>query len=242
MIGAPRGIALANAAQRDRFFPSVSLLLHCDGTNGSTSFTDSGPKGISFTSNGGAQVSTAAPKFGTGSMLLNGSGQWVSFPNTSELNLGSGDWTLEMWVKMAAGFTNYKRLFSFCAASPASPSDESILIEVTQTTGTLGVYAGIGAAWTTAFDTVAITTGSWVHVAAVRSGSTLYLWKNGTLAASSAISGSINFNAAWTGYIGRWPASSLRDFNGEIDEVRFTKGVARYTSAFTPPALPFPNF
>ena len=69
--GGGGGIVIDNG---DPFYSAVSLLLPMDGTNGSTTFTDSGPNGLAVTASGDAKVSTGSPYFGTGAAIFDGSG------------------------------------------------------------------------------------------------------------------------------------------------------------------------
>ena len=79
----------------DPYYSSVSLLLHMDGT-GST-FVDNSPSPKTITANGGVTQSDAQSKFGGKSAYFDGSGDYLTF-GSADLSLGSGDFTLEMWV------------------------------------------------------------------------------------------------------------------------------------------------
>lgn len=81
-------------------FPS--LLIHCDGTQGSQSFVDSSPSSHIITAHGDAQVDTATMIFGTGSLLLDGNGDYLELADSSDWDiLGSNldNWTMDLWVK-----------------------------------------------------------------------------------------------------------------------------------------------
>ncbi len=79
--------------------PNVDLLLHFTGADASTTFTDSSPSPKTFTAVGNAQIDTAQKKFGSASAQFDGSGDCIHTPDTAHLELGSGDWTLDFWVK-----------------------------------------------------------------------------------------------------------------------------------------------
>jgi hypothetical protein len=80
----------------DPYYQNVSLLIHCDGSNGSTTITDSGPKGKSPSSvNGDAKISTAQSKFGGASLLLDGSGDYINYGDDADFEFGSSDFTVE---------------------------------------------------------------------------------------------------------------------------------------------------
>ena len=80
----------------DLYFPQVQLLLHCNGTDGATTFTDSAPTPKAVTAYGNAHVETDQAKFGTASAAFDGNGDYLTVTNHAGLNLSSGNWTVEM--------------------------------------------------------------------------------------------------------------------------------------------------
>lgn len=211
----------------DIHFLSVSLLLHCDGSNGSTTFTDSSSQNNAVTANGNASIATDN-KFGGGSATFDGTGDYLSVSDDGDFDFGTGDFTVEMWIKRVGGKT-------LCAGSASG--------DWMFATDTSGQDLGFGRnlqAW----DLVSsgLTYGSgWNHVAACRSGTTLRLFLNGDVVATNA-SNTHNYNASalWIG--ARVSGGGAGEFfDGNIDELRITKGVARYTAAFTAPTSPFPD-
>jgi hypothetical protein len=86
----------------------------------------------------------------------------------------------------------------------------------------------------------AISANTWVHFAATRSGTTVRLFRNGALDGTATISGQAGSNSITIGN----QAPGLGNNNyliGYLDDIRLTKGVARYTTSFTPPTAAFPN-
>ena len=79
---------------------NTKLLLHCDGTNGGTTFTDSSGSSHTVTANGGANTSTAQKKFGTASAYFDGTGDFLQSADSPDWDL-SGDFTWEMWIRPA---------------------------------------------------------------------------------------------------------------------------------------------
>lgn len=235
MIGGARSIIGGSKKILDPFYSNVNLLLMCDGANGSTSFLDSGPRNVPITSNGGAQVSTTSPKFGTGSLQLNGSGQYLSFPPSELFNIGTTPFTLEMWIKMNPVAYNYNRIYGFLNDTLFGAVSESIILEIEGTTGYLSGISCTSSTYNICKDTEAFATGAWTHIALVGTGSMQYLFKNGKLRSSVAYTGAINYSSTWQGrigYVNTYFAS--RAFSGNMDYIRFTKGTARYTANFTP--------
>ena len=79
----------------DPYFQNVSLLMHMDGTNGGTTFTDNSNYALSVTPTN-ATTSTTQVKFGTASAYFNGSA-YLTMPTTSQFAFGTGDFTIEFW-------------------------------------------------------------------------------------------------------------------------------------------------
>jgi len=75
-----------------------SLILLCNGSNGSSIFTDSSPSPKTVTAHGNAQISTAQSKSGGSSAYFDGSGDFLTVPADADLQFGSGDFTVEAWV------------------------------------------------------------------------------------------------------------------------------------------------
>ena len=82
----------------DPYYSAVSLLLPMDGTNGSTTFTDSGPNAIAVTAVGNTQISTTQSKYGGASGYFDGSGDYLDMSGTGIATaFGTGDFTIEFW-------------------------------------------------------------------------------------------------------------------------------------------------
>jgi hypothetical protein len=190
---------------------------------------------------GNAQVDTSVVKYGTGSMKFDGTGDVLVKPADPIYAFGTEDFTIEFWYwKSANGVNNYDTVFSTGTNGNAAGG---FLIEISATRGIYIVWNNGSAAYNTT--TSYINDSSWHHCAVVRSGSTLYLFIDGnsiTLSPNNNISASIQ--CLGTVMIGSGAGPSATPswyFNGYIDDLRITKGVARYTSAFTPPDKALPN-
>jgi len=211
----------------DPDFASVSLLLHMDGSNGSTTFTDSSSNAFTVTPFGNAQISTTDPKFGTGALTLDGSGDYLTLAVNSAFQFGTGDFTVECWV-----FPNN-----------ASANAGLFQIGTNNTAGSLSVNTFNGQ-WrvtdvgTGGADMTSVTAGAWQHLAVTRSGTSVRMFING-VQAGSTLTWSTNFSQNQLN-IGFYFSTSFA-INARIDEFRVTKGVARYTANFTPPTAPFPD-
>ena len=212
----------------DQHFYSTSLLLKGDGTNGSTNIVDSSYDPKTITVNGDAQISTAQSKFGGSSIAFDGAGDYISTPNNAAFDYGTSNFTIEFWYKFAAtpGADQY-------IYSQRLDSNNFVYIYATSSSFVLYKLDGFGSLTLTGSTTHNTTT--WSHLAAVRNGTTFTLYKDGT--ALNSITNNATFASLGVQLdIGIWsgPSPSLA-FNGYIDDLRITKGIARYTSNFTPP-------
>ena len=216
----------------DPFRSQVSLLLHGDGANGSTTITDNSPTPKTVTAVGNAQISTAiADPFGNSSrgvLSLDGSGDWLTVPANIGFNFGTDNFTVEYWIY----WNSIKEGENHVQISG------SLNVLGTTTGNRLEFYANAG---TRILDSVAVTAGTWFHVALARASGQTRLFKNGTQVGST-YSDSNNYSNAEMRLFARTDnVNSNAPLNGYIDDLRITKGVARYTSNFTPPAAPFPD-
>lgn len=219
----------------DPDYADVTLLMHFDGTNGSTTFTDQ--KGHTFTAGGNAQLDTAEKEFGTASLLLDGTGDYISTPDSADFDFGSGDFTIEFWANPASLASDGGVI------SKRPPLANGWAIEI-RATGAVWLRANIGGIYSdtqVVTGTGVITAGTWYYVALVRSGTSWYIFVDGVVQGTATISGTLE-NSANALAMGRSAYSTDENpFNGNIDEMRITKGVARYTSGFSTPVAPFPD-
>lgn len=215
---------------------STSLLLHGDGINGSTTFTDSSltPKTVSAFNS--AQISTAQSKFGGASMLFNGTSSYATVPLNAAFGIGSGDFTVELWMYKTAAGTVASAMIGVWGASNYN-------WELVSNVGQGTIFFQVSSNGTSTFfscaTTGSITYNTWHHVAAVKSGSSIKVYLDGVGGPAATVTGgSVAISGSQPLNIGR-NASSTWYYPGYLDEIRVIKGVARYTADFTPPATPF---
>jgi hypothetical protein len=178
---------------------------------------------------GNAQVNTSVVKYGTGSMSFDGTGDWLTLADNVNLQLGTGNFTIEGWVYLNA-----------------IGSARGFVSKGTSTTGwSLGTNASNQVVFN--YDSSSITStgllliSTWYFVTVVREGTgtnQTKIYINGTNDGTGTVA--TNFNQTNIMYVGanRVAGSAL---NGYIDDLRITKGVARYLANFTPPTQAFPN-
>ena len=215
----------------DPYWSSVVLLLKCDGADASTTFTDRSKSQHSITANGNAQVSTAQSKFGGASLLLDGTGDFLSAATNTNWAFGTGDFTVECWIrKTANGPDGYDNVIS--TADGAGSGTGGWWIEMSTSRG-LDVHFSTATVMT-ATNTGWATDGTWHHVAMARSGTALAFYIDGTSVATATNSSDIAQTVLRIGQ------ENIYEYAGYIDEIRITKGVARYTANFTAPTAAFP--
>jgi len=226
-----KGTALYTA----NFTPPTAPLTAVSGTSLLLNFNNAGIIDNSMKNNlvtvGTSQTTFTKLKYGTGSMTFSGSGAWLTAADSTSLQLGTSDFTIEGWVNINTAGTAYAIVSKGAAATGWS---------VNITSGNLLQFSYTATALTGA---TALSAGVWYNFAVVRSGSgvgNLKIYLNGVADATSAGAVTDNFNQTNILYVGA-SRTGTTPLNGFIDELRITKGVARYTTTFTPPQQAFPN-
>ena len=217
----------------------VSLLLHGNGTNGSTTITDSSPSPKAVTPVGNAQISTAQSKFGGASIAFDGTGDYLTVPSTGAPgDFGAGDFTVELWTFLVSRINTFPCLLGNYTAFAAG----SFALFTGHVSGSTTQYQlALNGSGFPSINAGTILYNQWAHIAVVRSVSTITLYLNGVSIGSVASSANLTgtTGSLWVGTTGDATAGGA--INGYIDDLRITKGVARYTANFTPPTAPFPD-
>jgi hypothetical protein len=228
-------------ASTDANFGNVSLLLHCDGADGSKYVPDSSINKTPFAlgSAGNAIITNEQSKFGGSSIKFDGlpnAGAIVTTTSSSNFTFGTAAFTVEFWVFINS-IADVTTLVDF---RPIASNGAYPVISV-GTDGTLNYY--VNTDFRISSSASVMTTGVWHHVAVARSGTSTKLFLNGTQVGST-YTDSTNYLGA--DYRPLFSGSAFTDatsnnLNGYMDEIRITKGVARYTANFTPPTTAFPE-
>lgn len=183
-----------------------------------------------LTTLGDAKVSTAQAKFGTTSVAFDGTGDYLFRPSSDLFGFGLSDFTIECWVRTTVKNTV---IFDNRAASNIIPG----VFFIQATTGRIGYFDNtVGSL---SGSTTDVANGQWNFLAWSRSGGTFRMFVNGLQEYSGSVTG--NFGSTRPCYIGASNALSSF-FDGHMQDLRITKGVARYTANFTPPTQPFPTY
>ncbi len=208
----------------------TTLMLHCDGADGSTSFPDSSQYNHTMTAVNQAQVDTAQFKFPTGSLLCDGGTDRLTTPDSVDFDFSTSDFTLDFWIR-------FNGLNSI-----------DMISKGTNVTGWDFVYAngipelrmyGAGNLYTSG--STSFSTATWYHLAFVRSGTNGLFFIDGTQSGTTSNLGATNFDGGslLDLAVGSNIGGTFGDLDGWMDEIRVSKGIARWTTNFTPPTAPY---
>lgn len=179
---------------------------------------------------GNAQISTSVKKYGTGSLYFDGTGDYLTaLNNGKQFDFGTGDFTIEFWLYAnSVGATDQ----AFIDMRPTSTNGYYPYLYMN--TGQITYWLNSTACITSSAG--AITTGTWYHIALTRSGTSNKLFINGTQSGSTFVSGTALLCGSGRPVVASAGTTlSASTLNGYIDDLRITKGVARYVANFTPP-------
>ena len=222
---------ITERAGQDPHFWRVPLLLHCNGANNGVAFPDSSRSPKVTTRYGDTKTVTSESKFGGSCAYFDGTGDYIQYADSGDWHFGVSPFTIEWWAKKANA-TGYYMIISHISAGYYG-------FQVYHNTPgfTLSAYNnnnGVSIGATCTQDT------NWHHYAVCGDGTTVRLFQDGVVVGSGNQPNIGNASAVMRVGID-WDASSS-PFNGYLQDLRITKGAARYTSEFTPPTAPFPSY
>ena len=227
----------------DPYFNNVIWLVHGNGSLSSVSISDSSRYNWPVTVTNNAYMDTSQKKFGDSSIRFNGNGGSGGYQPCLEnaggldMMLEAGDWTIETWLNIRTKPTTFAFIFD---TRPINTQNR--FNSMTYRPNGLLYYAVNNLELTSS---ISLTTSAWYHVAVVKHNNFVRLYVNGQQA-------SRDFSDTYSYTTGRfrWGADSVAHetfntiaygFSGWMDDMRITKGVARYTSDFSPPTEAFPD-
>ena len=208
----------------DPYWSNVVLLLTGD------NLSDSSSNAKPITNNGSVSVNTSVKKYGSGSLYFNGSTAYLSTPNNSAFDFSAGTFTIEFWINQVSnsGAAIYSYVYDYRGGGSAT----GLLLSG----GAPHVmYAGLAEAGSN----TPISLNSWTFIAASVNSGAISIYVNGVRDFFG--SGPYSFSAGTAPvWIGR-PNEYGYYINGYVDDLRVTKGVARYSGTTCPvPTAPFP--
>jgi hypothetical protein len=223
----------AGNIQPDPNFENVTMLLHGDGTNGgqNNTFLDSSTNNFTITRNGNTTQGSFSPYGPNWSNYFDGASDYLNLGYRSALELTSQNFTIEFWLNQSATATGM-----ICGTWRTNSS--------AYVWGIFSGGAGLGFSYSTSGSYqsandgkvgTSVSIGVWTHIAIVRNGTTLTLYKDGVSVSTSTsmtnpVSSSQQF---WIG----GNAGDSQWLGGYISNMRITNTVV-YTANFTPSTTP----
>ena len=232
-------IVKGSAVYTSSFTPPTAPLTAVTNTSALLSFQDAGiydRSGINNLDTVGDARLGFAPIYGTGSLAFDGTGDYLSVQNENDLfTVGSGDYTVECWINTSDTVGEIVSAFSQSSPFPGWLFGIGFPEHDGSKNGLLSFYQANSTNNETKYSTARVDDGSWHHVAISKSGTTLRFFIDGALDSTHTLS----YVSTGSGQPIRIGADNntgpVRYLDGYIDDLRITKGVARYTSAFTAP-------
>jgi hypothetical protein len=225
VLNSPFQFATAPPPGGDPNWADVSALLPMQGANNGTTFTDVSNNALTVTALGNAKTTTADFKWGNSCAIFDGSGDYLTIAASSVMDFGTGNYTLEMWVNWT------------------SVSGTQTLLDIGNGTTQLYITGGntvyffdSGAFVINAVSMTQLNAGTWYYLAVVRSGNTRTIYVNGVSVASASRSGSAGSSAVTTKVGVRF--DTALGYNGKMQDLRITKGVARDVTTIPTAAFP----
>jgi len=237
-------VVKGTAVYTSAFTPPTAPLTKTDSTSLLCNFTNAGiydgtGRNVLETV-GDAHVENSVKKYGTGSMQFDGTGDYLSGEVTSLTDFGSGDFTIECWLNLST-INQFNHIVLF-----GRDLNSGLTCDVSSSNNPR-IIAHIGGSWSAVVSgSTTLSADTWYHLAYVRNGSSFKIYVNGVEDGSATNSNAItdpssDANAVMQVAYFRTAAGADRYLHGYIDDLRITKGVARYTANFTPPAAVLPK-
>jgi hypothetical protein len=181
-----------------------------------------------------ATVSSTRSRFGGYSGYFPGSTtSKVTYPSSADFDFGTGDFTIDAWIWADTSFSATK---VFVAKSSTSGygwilfHQSNKICFAHQAGGDWGAFT---------YSDASLVDGQFNHVAVTVQSGVLKYWINGVQRGGYTPVSAINGTAGNTLDVGFWQFSNTYNYAGYIDELRISKGIARWTEAFTPPTIAY---
>jgi len=235
-----------NSGSGDIFYQSCSLLMHFSGSNNSTTFIDNSPNNFTVSANGNTKITSSISKFDGTSAYFDGTADNLLINYNSALHL-SGDFTIEVWFYPIT--LNGGMILAFAGGLNIAWSSYELVnntdgINFAGSSANNGYDIGSETGATGRIGTVSVNT--WNHIAVTRQGNVYRGYINGVQGYTQTLALTpYNPNARGlaigSNYANTWGVTPANSINGYLDELRITKGVARYTASFVTQSVQFPD-
>jgi hypothetical protein len=213
---------------------SVSLLVPMLGENNGTVFPNWSPSPKTITRYGDAKTVTSESKYYGSSAYFDGIGDYLTTPDHADFELGSGDFTIEAWIYLVSGATYY----NFVGQINSMSSNNGRLM-FGYWSGALQFFCSDGTGNTIVNFSGANSIGlsAWTHVAITKASNVYRFFINGAQDGDSLTNTGALPSLTGLIYLGSGRLGNAQKYyKGYLQDVRVTKGEARYTAEFTPPS------
>jgi hypothetical protein len=234
VTGSVADVRLTNSAvYTTTFTPPTAPLTAITNTSLLTNFTNAGIPDLAMQNNletvGNAQVSTSVVKYGTGSLSFGGGANYLIAPNNQAYAFNTGNFTMECWYY--SGTTTQQTILDTRNTS----GGPGVLMYTLS--NTLRVYSNA----VEYIGSISLPSNTWTHLVVERISGALYTYVNGVRDINgSSYSANLTDSSLIVGYDLRFGSHGM---NGYLDDIRITKGLARYSGpTFTPPVAALPTF
>ena len=222
---------------------NTKLLIKFDQADGtaSTNILDSSASSHTITANGTAKV--LAPKMGSGCLVLNGSSDYITIPNSSDFAYGTTPFTIQFWLKLNSASGTQ---FIYDHRSNADSEQYSSTLWYSGSSNYINFSGTKAPSYTVVYDytyNITLTAGQWYHICVVRNGASLLLFLDGTLVTWSTVGTAITATTSFPTitdrdlHIGNYSGNNYF-VNGCIDDFSI-HNIALHTSSFTLDTNPY---
>jgi hypothetical protein len=236
LISMANGTATYDSSSIDPYFSNVSLLLHFDGTAGSTVFPDASSNAFTVSiGSAGPSISTSVVEFGSGSGQFTGAG-YLTIPLVAggPLDLGgpAQDFTIEFWMNPGTQASGTGALWN-------SPAPNNSPMYTDATISNAGIFTfNYQSTLVSTTGGAAIPLNVWTAIAVVRKSGILTIYVNGIATGTPVLTAGTPALTPGVLNIGTF-TNTVNEYTGFIDELRITKGIARYTANYVPSSTAF---
>ena len=209
----------------------TKLLLHCNGDDDGVVFTDE--TGKTVTGHGDIHTHQGEKKFGNASLYFDGNGDYLTLDPSDDFKFLTADFTIDWWL-YPTSFAANQNIMDLLVDGGAGARNDSFCVVLEATTGKLKIFKSGGFSSATSG---ALTLNAWNHVAIANISGTFKFFINGTLDATTTTIPSVTSGGL---VIGKNSDGASGYFVGHMEEIRVSKGIARWTANFTPPTAEYP--
>jgi len=217
------------------------LMLHMDGTDDAQVFTDSSANEHTVTPVGDTKTENTQKKFGVTSGYFDGTGDYLTIPDSDDWHFGTLDFTVDFWIYFY--YTNNTAYPGFFQQRENADNLQKFMYYRTDNELYYSVRKnGVAYSFFSGDNTFEPQTHTWYHIALVLNNETAYFYVDGIFIGSDNTPSYDVSNYSGPMHIGRITnnaATSTYNIQGYIDEFRISKGIARWTTNFTPPVVPY---